>query len=170
MVNFRNALLAAGAALLFASPALAAGSSTAISDTAKTYAQIVDPLTIKKNVDLSFGTLVKTPSLTTTPVTVTLDGSDTVSCPAGLLCSGTPTSAKFTVTGTDGQTVFLKTVASAMKSGTNTLTFSPSAPLSIVAASGPTGTSFTFGGSIPVASDTASGIYAGDVTVTADYN
>lgn len=170
MVNFRNALLAAGAALLFASPALAA-SSTAVSATAKTYAQIVDPLTITKNVDLSFGTLVKTPSLTTTPVTVTLNGTNTVSCPAALLCSGAPTSAKFTVTGTDGQTVYLTTVASLMAGPrAATLTFTPSAPSSIVAAAGPTGASFTFGGTIPVASDTPSGIYTGDVTVTADYN
>ena len=115
MINFRNALLAAGAALLFASPALAA-SSTAVSATATTYAQIVDPLTITKNKDLSFGTLVKTAALTTTPVTVTLNGLDTVTCPAALLCSGAPTSAKFTVTGTDGQTVYLTTVATSSSS------------------------------------------------------
>ncbi len=169
MVNFRNALLAAGAALLFASPALAAGSSTAVSATATTYAQIVDPLTITKNKDLSFGTLVKSPSLTTTPVTVVLNGADVVTCPAGLLCSGAPTSAKFTVTGTDGQTVYLTTVASLMSGpGTAKLTFTPTAPATITAASA--GTSFTFGGSIPVASDTLAGVYAGDVTVTADYN
>lgn len=177
MIKSRYLLLVAGATMMSASPAFAQvapaappPSSTAVSATATTYAQIVDPLTITKNADLSFGTLVKTPALTTTPVTVTLNGANTVACPAALLCSGTPTSAKFTVTGTDGQTVYLKTVASTMTSGTNTLTFSPSAPVSIVAASGPTGTSFTFGGSIPVASNTASGIYTGDVTVTADYN
>lgn len=180
MLNSRYMMLAAGAALLVASPAFAqsappasapaapAPSSTAASASARTYAQIVDPLTIKNDVNLSFGTLVKTPALTTTAVIVTLDGSDTVSCPAALLCSGAPTSAKFTVTGTDGQTVFLKTVATTMTSGSNTLTFTPSAQPSIVGAAA--GASFTFGGSIPVSSNTVSGIYIGDVTVTADYN
>lgn len=167
MDNFRKTLLVAGAAILFASPAYAA-SPTAVSATASTYAQIVDPLTIINDIPLSFGTLVKTPSLTATAVTVVLDQSDTVTCPAALLCSGTPTSAKFTVTGTTGQIVQLTTVASTMTGpGTATLTFTPTAPTSIVAAS--TGASFTFGGSIPVASTTPSGIYTGDVTVTADY-
>ncbi len=167
MVNTRYMMLVASTAMLFASPALAA-SPTAVSATATTYAQIVDPLTITKDVDLSFGTLVKKPSLTATAVTVVLNQLDTVSCPVDLLCSGTPTSAKFTVTGTTGQTVQLTTVASPMNGPAGaTLTFTPSAPVSIVAVS--TGASFSFGGSIPVASNTPSGIYTGDVTVTADY-
>ncbi len=171
MLNSRYVMLVAGAAMLSASPALAGpGSPTAQSAVATTYAQIVDPLTITKNVDISFGTLVKSPALTATAVTVTLDGSNTVACPAALLCSGVPTSAKFTVTGTTGQTVYLTTVASLMNGPSGAkLTFTPIAPTTLVAASGP-GTSFTFGGSIPVASDTPAGIYNGDVTVTADYN
>ncbi|MEO5640732.1 MAG: DUF4402 domain-containing protein, partial [Sphingomicrobium sp.] len=179
MVNFRNAMLVASAAMLFASPALAAApysSSTSKNAVATTRAQIVEPLTFSNTGNLDFATIVKTASLsTTTPVVLTLDDTGVLggcAVASGLLCSGTTTAATFDVAGTPGQVLVVYTNATeTMTSGTDTLVFTPSTTSGPVTLDSITGlASFGVGGSISVAKATPPGIYTGTMDVTVDYN
>jgi len=175
MTNFDKMLLVAGATMLFASPALAGpGSTTAATANAKLRAQIVEPLTLTKKQDLDFGTLVKTPALTAA-VTVQLDNSGALvgGCPAGLLCSGITTEARFEAFGTLGQNLYVYTPVSAVMTNAagNTLTFTPNARTAPLLLSASTGlNNFGVGGSIDVSSATAPGVYNGAMNVTVDYN
>ena len=176
MTNFNKMLLVAGATMLFATPALAGpGSSSAKSATASTKAQIVEPLTLTKKQDLDFGTLVKTPTLTATAVTVQLDNSGALvgGCPTGLLCSGTTTEARFEAFGTLGQNLYVYTPVSAVMTNAagDTLTFTPNARTAPLLLSASTGlNNFGVGGSIAVSSATKPGVYNGAMNVTVDYN
>jgi len=169
-------MLVAGAAMLFASPALAApGSTTAATASANTKAQIVEPLTLVKKGDLDFGTIVKTNSLsTTTPVTLSLDNAGVLggcTVGSGLLCSGTTTASRFQAAGTAGQLVYVYMNASeTMSSGSGSLVFTPNlaGPVTLDATTG--SVTFGVGGSIDVAKATTAGVYVGTMAVTVDYN
>ncbi|MEO6247923.1 MAG: DUF4402 domain-containing protein [Sphingomicrobium sp.] len=156
----------------FAAPASAATTAPVGAATPATAtAQIVDPLSLTKTQDLSFGTLIKMTGMAASHV-VSIDEADAVTCTAELLCGGTTKSAKFDVAGSANQLVKVYVAPTTMFGpGSAILAFTPSAastsPLTL---SGTGGASFAIGGSITVAPTTASGVYVGDMDVTVDYN
>ena len=158
-------LLAAGAALLIASPALASSTSTSASATTK--AQIVDPLTLTKNVDLDYGTLVR--SALAGPTTVSISGADIVTCAPGLLCSGVTSAAHFTASGSPNQLVKVSLFVSNLSNGFDTVAFTPSfAPTVTLDGSG--SVSFAVGGDLAIDNVISAGVYNGTMDVTVDYN
>ena len=168
MTNFNKMLLVAGATMLFATPALAAPSATSVTLTVSTRAQIVEPLTMTKLTDLDFGTLVKTSTLTATPVTFSLANDNTPTCPAELLCSNAQT-ATFDVFGTPDQFLFVTTSATLLNNGLVNLAMTPN-PVTGQQLDSTGKTSFGVGGTVQVASTTAAGVYNGTMDVTVDYN
>ena len=163
--------LAVTAGLMTSGPALAAAVGATPPATAT--AKIVKPLTLTKNTNLDFGTIVM--QNVTQNNAVSLDTSNNLSCGfvAELLCSGTTTPANFTVKGTNNVVVKIYTAASTLNgSNGGSLTFTPAAQASInLGASGlATGVPFNVGGSIVVGAATVDGIYTGNMDVTVDYN
>ena len=135
--------------------------------------KIVRPLTVTKNTDMAFGTIIKgagTVALTAADSTVRSVTGD-----LGVVGLG-QTAAKFTLNGEGGQTVSVTVPTEFnMTSGANSLTVTTSknigATVNLSNALGAGGTSvFYVGGSIPITADTVSAIYTGSFTVTASYN
>lgn len=140
---------------------------------------VIRPLTVTKNRDMAFGTIVR-PTSGTGSVVLTAAASTARSTTGGAvaLASTTATSAQFTLDGEGAQLVSVVIPAEFnMTSGGNTLTVTTSNNLTnagAVALDGSLGgagsTVFYVGGSIPIANDTATGTYNGSFTVTASYN
>lgn len=167
-------VLSTAAAAAFAGP-------ESSSDTASASALIIQPLTVTKDRDMQFGTLVK-PRTGSAKVTIANDGTRTlgtgIASPAS---SATPTSAKFTITGEGAQAMTVSVPASFnLVNGSDTLAVTTSNDGS-VASTGTTKTlsgtlgsegSYTVqvGGEFTLASTTATGTYTGSFTVTAAYN
>ncbi|MBD7941580.1 DUF4402 domain-containing protein [Brevundimonas guildfordensis] len=171
-------LIAAAAVVAFtavAAPALAQSAST----TGSGSITVIRPLTITKTADLKFGTVVR-PSTGAGSVAVSAAGARSVAGGVVGLSSGdTPAAAAFTVAGEGGQSVSVTIPATfSMANGSDTLTVTTSNSLTGSAASqtlsnalGSAGSlAFTVGGSVPVASTTATGAYTGSFTVSAAYN
>lgn len=164
-------LISAGAlAVAFVTtPAIAAAANTA---TANASVNIVSPLTLQKDADLNFGTIVG-------PFTgqiVHVNASGLSDCATvGLTCSGTPASAKFTVTGTKGQPVVLTIPNSVVLNNTGPGGGSLNVDLSGDKPVNPTldGTtgkaSFAIGGKLTLASGATDGLYTSTFDVTANY-
>ncbi|RZI99477.1 MAG: DUF4402 domain-containing protein [Brevundimonas sp.] len=172
-------ILAAAVALAvlgFAAPALA--QSTA-STTGTGSITVIRPLTITKNADLKFGSVVR-PSTGSGNVVVSAAGARSVTGSVVALSSGdTPGAAQFTVAGEGAQSVSVTIPATfSMANGSDTLTVTTSNSLTGSAAAqtlsgtiGSAGTlAFNVGGTVPVASTTATGAYTGTFTVSAAYN
>ena len=158
-------LLLAGAALLIASPASATPTSASASATTK--AQIVDPLTLTKTIDLDYGTLVR--SALGGPTIVNISSADVVTCAPGLLCSGVTKAAHFTASGTPNQLVKVTLVSSSLSNGVDTVLFTPAfAPT--VTLSGLGSVSFAVGGGLAIDNVITPGVYNGTMDVTVDYN
>lgn len=163
------ALVAVTAA--FAAPASAAPPvPVAAADPATATAQIVEPLTLTKSSDLSFGTLIK--NSMTVANTVSISEAGLVTCAAELLCGGVTTAAAFDVEGSPDQTVKVYVATSLLTApGGATLTFTPTAASASPLMLDTNGdASFAVGGSITVLPATPTGIYVGDMDVTVDYN
>lgn len=134
-------------------------------------ARIIKPLTLTRVRDLDFATIVMG---TVDPAgeSVALTAAGVLSCGSGgLTCSGTTQTARYNVTGTQGQVV---TVAGSnvTLTGSNggSLTFIPALPANLTLAnSGSPGANFDVGGSITVLPTTTDGVYSGDMEVTVDY-
>lgn len=172
-------LLAAAAALglvAIAAPALA--QSTA-STTGAGSITVIRPLTITKNADLKFGTVVR-PATGSGTVAVSAAGARTVAGGVVGLASGdTPQAAQFTIDGEGGQSISVTIpVTFTMANGTDSLTVTTSnnlagsaAAQSLSNALGSAGSlSFRVGGSVPVGLTTVTGAYTGTFTVSAAYN
>ncbi|RZJ95732.1 MAG: DUF4402 domain-containing protein [Brevundimonas sp.] len=170
--------IAAAAALLavaVASPALAQSAST----TGSGSITVIRPLTVTKNADLHFGTVVR-PSTGSGTVTVSAAGARSVSGGVVGLSSGdTPQAAQFTVDGEGGQSISVTIPATfSIANGSDTLTVTTSNNLTGSAAAqtlsnalGAAGSLvFKVGGSVPVASSSPTGVYTGSFTVSAAYN
>ncbi len=154
-----TALLAMGSTAASAAPA----SANAVAK-----AKVLKQLTITKNSDLDFGTIVTG----TAASTVSVDAAGVLTCGAGLTCSQTPAAAKFTVTGSNNAVVTVTAPTSVtLASGTNTMTASLSVqPTLNLGSSGNTGTAFSFGGTLNVGANQADGVYASpNFAVTVDY-
>jgi hypothetical protein len=147
--------------------------ATPVSASANAKAKIYRPLTITKNTDLDFATIVLGPGTYSNTVIVSQAGS--ITCGANVTCSGTPAAANFKLTGTNNSTAAISLSASSITlAGTNTpantLTLTLSAPATVaLGATGTTGTNFGVGGSLTVTNATADDLYTGTFTVNADY-
>jgi Domain of unknown function (DUF4402) len=169
------AFAAAALTVSVAAPAMAQSAST----TGTGSITVLRPLTLTKNADLKFGTVVR-PTSGAGTVAVSAAGARSVAGGVVGLSSGdTPQAAQFTVDGEGGQSISVTIPATfSIANGTDTLTVTTTNNLSGSAASqtlsnalGSAGSlSFRVGGSVPVASTTPTGAYAGTFTVSAAYN
>ena len=173
MTKFVRLAALAAAATLVATPAIAAPVSA--SPKAKASARIVKPLTLTAQRDLDFGTIVNGLAVGGTRVLAVSQAGVLSGCDATVVvCSGTPTSAEYNVTGTNNMTVNVAATASNLTNttsgGSETLSFTPNAPATVALGnSGAVGVDFTVGGSITIADTTVGGLYVGDIEVTVDY-
>lgn len=169
------ALCAAGAALAVSAPAFAQSSATQ-STTGTT--KIIQPITLTKDTDLAFGSVVKP---TTSSNIVAISASDGSRGLTGggdaALAPSTSGRATYTVNGEGGQTFSISAPASFDMtrqggSETITVTLTPSAASGTISGSlGSAGSStFGVGGSFSVSSTTASGSYSGAFDATVAYN
>lgn len=149
-----------------ASLGLGASAANAASATATASATILQQVTVTKTADLNFGSLV--PSTTgTANVSVAASAAGTRNC-GGLTCSGTPTSAAFTVTGASGLAVSVTGLG-----GLTALT-GPGANMPISLSGSTlnmaTGTDTLYvGGTLTVGNAQAAGSYTGNFTVQVNY-
>lgn len=165
---------AAATALTFlSSPAFAQSSASA--DTTGT-TTIIQPITVSQSSPLSFGTIVRPGSGTSTISIGT--GADTVSTTGtAIALRGTTSRARYTVSGEGGETIVVSMPASfnLTRAGAAdipvTLTRNPSGNLTLSNAIGATGTAaLDIGGSFTISSTTATGDYTGNFLVTVSYN
>lgn len=157
------ATVAAGFALLPVSSAEAATTSTTVS------ASFLKPLVLTAKQGLNFGQVVLPTSGSS--VTLSINRTGVLTCPAALTCSGSTSQAIFNAAGSNNQTVKITVPAVTLTNGTGgILTMTPDVVASIfLTNSGAPGTDFGVGGSIIVSPTTPDGNYTGTLTVTADY-
>jgi hypothetical protein len=141
-------------------------SANAATATADARARILAPITVTKNTDLDFGTIV----VGTTAGTATVSTAGARTCTAALVCTGgTVSAANFSVSGTSGAVVTVATPASvSLASGANNMSASLTSSAATVTLTGGTGT-FNVGGVLSVGASQAAGNYVGTFTVTVDY-
>lgn len=165
--------LGAAAVAALASPAFAQSSATQ-STTATT--RIISPITLTKNSDLAFGTIVKPSSGTNT---VTIDASTGARTKTGAgdaaLATSTTGRAAYTVGGEGGQGFSITVPATVdMSNGSDNLTVTLTKTAATGSLSGTLGSAgtatFGVGGSFDVASTTPSGNYTASFDVTVAYN
>ena len=158
-----------------ATPALAQNSAT---QSTTGSVKIIQPITLAKNTDLGFGSVVKPNSGTNT---VAIDATSGARAMTGggdaALAPSASGRATYTVTGEGGQTFSISTPASfdmQRQGGSDTITvaLTQSATAGTISgALGNTGTAaFGVGGSFDVSAATASGAYSGTFDVTVAYN
>ena len=170
--------IAAGLVALSALSALSAPAFAQASASASTTgsATIIQPITLTKNTDLAFGTIVK-PTDTTTTVTINATTGARTFAGGGAVGAGSAASgrATYTVGGEGGQTFSISVPATFnMISGANTLVVTPVATATTGTLSGTIGAAgsatFGVGGSVPIAVATVSAAYTGTFNVTVAYN
>lgn len=170
---------AAVAALFLAASAAAAHAQSTASATGSGSITIIRPLTLTKNADLRFGTVVRPASGAGTAVVSAAGARSVTGGVVGLTSGDTPQAAQFTVDGEGGQSISISVPATfTIANGTDTLTVTTANNISGSAAAqtlsnalGSAGSlSFRVGGSVPVASTAPTGLYTGTFTVTASYN
>ena len=171
-----TALAASVAALaLAATPAAAAPVGPApTSRNATATARIVKPLTLVWVQDLNLGTILLSGAGAWSGAVVSIAPDGTFSCTnANVVCSGTTSVARYNVTGTNNQRVFITAPNFSLTNANDgtTLPFTVDRGLGYVDLnnSGNTGVDFSLGGSISVASTTTGGVYTGTFNVTVDY-
>jgi hypothetical protein len=173
MTKFIRLAALAAAATLVATPAVAA--PVFATPKAKASAKIVKPLTLTAQRDLDFGTVVNGLAVGGTRALAVSQGGVLSGCDGTVVvCSGTPTSAEYKVTGTNNMTINVASAASNLTNttsgGSETLSFTPDAPATVALGnSGAVGVNFTVGGAITIADTTVGGLYVGDIEVTVDY-
>jgi hypothetical protein len=166
----KKILISAGAlaALALSTPAFAAATNQA---TAQAFINIVSPITVTKNADLNFGTIVGPFS----GEVVHVDSTGARTCPATLTCSGaTVAAASFTVSGTAGQNIVLTLPTTPITmngsvSGTLSLDVTGDEPATSQTLDASGNYTFGIGGKVTIPTGTADGLYTGDIDVTANY-
>lgn len=161
-----TALTATAAAMaLTTAPAMAASPNQNATATAR----ILRPLTLTWVRDFNLGTIVLSGAAPFS-ATVSLSQAGALTCPAAVTCSGTTSTARYNVRGTNNQVVTISAPNVTLSNGTNNLTLNVSAPSSVtLTSSGAPGNDFDIGGSITVTDTTPDGVYTGTFNVTADY-
>jgi hypothetical protein len=167
------AMAAAAAAVAVAAPALAQSAQT----TGSGSINVVRPLTITKNADLHFGSVMR-PSSGNGTVTVSTAGARSFSGPVtGMNVGATPQAAEFKVDGEGGQSVSITVPQSFQIANgsdslqvltTNNLSGNTLALNNAVGSSG--SATFKVGGSVPISNGTPLGTFTGTFTVSAAYN
>jgi len=168
-------VLLAGAALAVAGQAAAQSSATQSTSGTGT---IVQPLTLTKNTDLAFGSVVRPSSGTNSVVINETTGARTLTGGGNAAAITSTTSrATYTVDGEGGQAYSITVPANftmTRSGGVETLTVTLASTASSGTLSGSAGSagsaSFGVGGSFPLSSTTATGAYAGSFNVTVAYN
>ena len=166
-----KAAMKALAAAWFALCALA--SAEAATQNATVTANIAKPLTLTSLQSLDLGTVTLKPG-SWSGATVAISRAGAFSCAStNLVCTGATQVARYKVTGTNKQTVFITapnvTLVNQADS-TKTLTLVVDNPGQVIlTSSGEPGNNFDLGGSITRSSTTASGTYQGTFNVTVDY-
>lgn len=154
------------AAVALASPA------GAESVNAQAKAKVVKPLALRSLQDLDFGTLILG-SGDWASATVSLSPGGLLTCPANVTCSGATQVALYNVAGSNGQTATIHAPNVTLvnqSDSSQTLTLVVDGPGSVTFTnSGTPGIDFPLGGSIIIDSTTRSGVYAGTLEVTAEY-
>ncbi|QQN73724.1 DUF4402 domain-containing protein [Croceicoccus sp. YJ47] len=170
----RLAVAAATIVLYSGSPATAQSSATANGSLT-----IVQPLTITKNADLRFGSILRS---TTSDGTVQVDVSGLRSVSGGVEsmdAGDTPQAAAFTIAGEGGHAVSVTIPSSfVLSNGSEMLTVATahnlSGSLSAQTLSGSAGAAgqldVRVGGSVAVSTATVAGLYSGSFTVSTAYN
>jgi hypothetical protein len=160
---------------------VAAGSAsaqTSATQSTTTTVKIVQPITLTKNADLAFGTMVKPNSGANTVTVSTGSDTPTLTGPGdAALAASTASRAAFTVGG-EGGSAFSVTVPSSVTmtrtGGAQTLAVTLTASSSSGTLSGSIGSSgsasFTVGGAFTATAGTASGDYTGAFNTTVAYN
>jgi hypothetical protein len=178
MTHIRNLILAAAATLAMAGTAHAQASA---SQTTNASATIFRPITLTKNTDLRFGTVVRPATGSDTVNIAAADGARTMTSGNAVgLASGTaPGRATFTVAGEGGQAFSIAVPANFQMTragGSETLTITLAATATSGTLTGALGdtasgsASFGVGGSMPITNTTASGAYSGSFVTTVAYN
>ena len=120
-MNIKLMALVALAATAIATPALATDATGSIT--------VIRPLTVTKNADLDFGTVIRPDSGSGT-VTVATDSARSVANGVVALSSTTASAAGFTINGEGGQSVSVTIPASfTLSSGSNSLSVTTSSDL-----------------------------------------
>lgn len=183
MIHARKILLGAMAAAAVAGFAASAHAQASASVPTTSSVTIFRPITLTKDSDLSFGTVVRPLAGSGTVTISQTDGTRQLSGSGALLNTGAPNTqapagrATYTVSGEGGQT-FSITVPStfdmtrANGSETIQVVLTPSSTTGLLSNSlGTAGTAtFGVGGSIEIDSNTAGGAYSGTFTTTVAYN
>ena len=161
------------AAELFACALLcAAQPAAAATQVARVSAAVAKPLTLTRVQDLDLGTIVVGPG-TWSGATVGISRAGVFGCSANVACTGATRVARYTVTGSNNQTIRItapNVVLTNQSDPTKTLTLVVDAPGTITLPnSGNQGVQFPLGGSITVNSSTSGGTYSGTFNVTVDY-
>ncbi len=170
----KKVLIFAGAVSALALASTPAMAAAPVTKQANAQAKIFRPLTLTKNTDLDFGTIVIAgTSFTGEDVHVDQSGA-VATCGGGtnLVCSDPTTAANFTVIGTNNQTVTLTVPATVTLNGSNggSLDMAVDAPASVaLGASGNSGVDFGIGGTLTIDSSTVDGVYTAQFDVTAEY-
>lgn len=157
------------ALVLTASPAAAVSPATQATATARIYR----PLTISSLQNLDFGEIILTGANFTGEI-VSISQTGTLTCGSSpgvlLTCSGTAQAAQYKLVGTNNGIVTISSPGFNL-TGPSTLAFTPNAPatVNLGATGSTTGTTFSIGGSITLASTTPDGVYAGTFQVIANY-
>ena len=157
---FKAALVGTAALGAFAATGAQAATATAVAK-----AQILKQITVTRNTDLDYATII--PGAVASTVIVTPGGVRT--CGAGLVCTGTASAADFSVTGTIGQVATVAVPATVtLTSGVNTMTstlLASAATITLAATN-----NFQVGGTLSVGANQVDGAYvSAPFTVTVNY-
>ncbi len=172
-MKFGLKILMAVAVLGVTAPAMAQAAAS-VSTTGTT--KIIQPISLAKNSDLAFGTVVRASTGTNSVVIDGTTGARTITGAGdGVLVTSTTSRATFTVTGEGAQTFSISVPASFnMTSGANTIAVTTAASGATGTLSGTIGSSgtgtFGVGGSFSLPNTQASGSYTGSFTTTVAYN
>ncbi|GAA4008505.1 hypothetical protein GCM10022280_01550 [Sphingomonas swuensis] len=162
---------AALAAVTAATPAAAQATSSTPRATAN--ARLIKPLTLTALRNLDFGTIVIGSASVADVVSINAAGVVSCGSSGNLSCSGSPTSAGYRITGTQGQVVVVSSASpSYTLTGSNggTLAFTPVLPANITLGnSGAPGNDFSVGGSIALAANQQDGLYSGQIDIQVAY-
>jgi hypothetical protein len=163
--------LAAAAAVAFAAAPAQAAPVGPSDRNATATARIVKPLTLNWVQDLNLGTVLLNNG-TWSGAVVEITRGGTFNCTnTNVVCSGATQTARYRVTGTNNQRVFITAPSVVLTNPTGqTLTMAVDNPGFVdLGNSGASGTEFALGGSITVNSSTVDGVYTGNFNVTVDY-
>ena len=167
---FYSTTLAAAAAAVALTSAPAVAAPVGPDQNATARARILRPLTLTWVQNLDMGDILLS-GAGPFSATVSLAQNGTLTCPASVTCSGTTSTARYNVAGTNNQVVLISAPNVVLTNSTgDNLTLTVSAPASVTLTnSGAPGTDFDIGGSITVTDTTPDGVYTGLFNVTADY-